>query len=136
MRTVAPADVLPGEPKNEPPPDGADPRATDATRLSTSLPLPNAAAAGLVGDDPQDVIDVVTEFASDAEQVGSILRTEDDAVPVELATEHFNLSKEDADPGVATGLEALEEEVHQCGEPTLHDDLTPTSSIRKCSNDK
>ena len=49
---------------------------------------PRPAATGVVGNDAEDMLDVVVEFASDVEETGSDSGAENDAVTVEFLTEH------------------------------------------------
>jgi hypothetical protein len=53
----------------------------------------------------------MAEFASDAEQLGSVGRAEDDAIAAQLAAEDRHLGLEEPDADVAARGEALKKEV-------------------------
>ena len=114
---VTPAEVLFGKADDESAPQRTDawPSRRSGTLAGTLFPDPTT--IGLVRDDTEDVLDVVVQFASDAEQLSAVSRAKDDAVPVQLAAEHLDLGAQEADSVIATSAEALEQEVQNDVEP-------------------
>jgi len=108
---VAPADVLLREADDETSPYGADSRAPHAPGLSAVPLLSNPAPVGLMRDDPEDVLDVVAEFASDVKEVSPVLWAQNNSVLVELATEHVDLGMKEPDLGITASLEAFAKEM-------------------------
>lgn len=88
---VAPAEVLSGKADDEPPANGADARSPDGSGLAADFLLAQPAAVGLARDDTEDIVDVVTELAADAEQGGAVLRLEDDVLARRLAAQDGDL---------------------------------------------
>ncbi len=62
-------------------------------------------------DDPKNILDVVSEFASDVKEVSPILWAQNNSVPFELAAEHVDLGRKEPDLGITTRLEALANEL-------------------------
>ena len=130
---VAPTEVLPSEPENQTATNCADTRATDSPGLFATAALTQPAAIGLVGDDSEDMLDVVAQVASDAKQTASVFGAENDVTPIELTAEHFDLGDEKSHPGVTPDAGALEQELEKNEEPAQHDDETPHVDDRKYS---
>lgn len=98
---ISPRQVLFREAEDQPPPDGADAWPTDRTGHAIRDLLLEPASIGVVRDDAEDGLDVVVEFASDTEQRGPVLRTQDRAVAGQFLAEHPDL-------GIPAGVETLE----------------------------
>lgn len=66
-----------------------------------------------MGDDAQDVLGVVAELASDAEQAHPVFGAEDDAVAVQFLSQNPELGQEESDASIVAGAETLEQQVQQ-----------------------
>jgi len=108
-------------------------RSTDSLRLPPFPLLHHPARIGLRRDDAYNVGHVMIEFPADCQQARPILRTGNDAVAIELATEDFNLGNQESHAGITQSSHGLVKQVRKDVEPAKNNQ-SPSNTNQRCQD--